>query len=180
MDRCPHPGRGAEGSCEDVPSRNDSDAQIATPPSGRSFDDRWFRNHASPGASSDPPPNRAILEFWRPEVQPSAWIDHPRDQKSEIFRLLLLPSLLSLPKFFLHFVVGGAGEGIKENHHDRCEPQPESRQIIRRDEAQQGLVETHIKFSLIKLPQRPAALAHPGMLSQSACLEEQCPRSNRR
>ena len=138
MGRCPHPGRVAEGSCEDVPSRNGSGAQIARPPSGRSFHDHWSQHHESPGASNDLPRGRATLEFWQPEVRPSVWIDRARGQKLEIISLLLLSSLLRLLEFLLNFVVGCASEGIKENHDNRCKPQPESCQIKRRNKAQQG------------------------------------------
>ena len=146
MDRCPHPGRGPEGSCEDAPSRTRSGVQIARPPSGRSFDDRWPQHPESPGASNDLPPSLATLEFWRLEVRLSAWIDRARGQKLEIFGLLLLSSLLSLPEFLLNFVVGGASEGIKENHHNCCQPQPQSHQVIRRNEAQQGLIQKQLKL----------------------------------
>jgi len=51
--------------------------------------------------------------------------------------LPLLPELRFL-QLLLHFVIGCAREGIKENHNNRCQPEAERHQIIRRDQAQQG------------------------------------------
>ncbi len=94
MDHCQHPGKEPKGSCEDVPSSNDSGARIARFPSDHMSDGRLLHYNESQVASYGQQPILVTQEFSLPGAQPLELDHQTRVQGLKIFGLLpLLPEL---------------------------------------------------------------------------------------